>query len=649
MKKFKYICCFLLLIAFNNSFSGNFDKPIKINKIGQTCYINAVLQCLFQIKPLINFTKDGLNKPELNGYYNNDSLADHFVKLVNYINNQDLSKKIDLPQAFYQAVFKSFNISQDSFNLQQDSSELLSKLLSSLDDTDICQGIKNKPEFINQLSQIFNISIKEKSNSEIKTNNFNKLDLPIIGKNNVKLNTCLDEYFAQNSQNPKKLINIPEYLILTLNRGLTDNRESEKDYTKVSFNLDDLELTKYLDEELKKQDKLEYELVSFIGHSGSLNKGHYIAYVKSENSIWYLCDDHDINTIPYVSLISKIGIDEWTYQSNQFVLDKKSYNELSFTPVIFIYKKKEIKQVDLTEIIKNLQNNSNKRKLDDSKSNQNNNSKKIKIGDFEFENDFDFDLFGVEPDNNLGEKFDQIEKSGILGTTNFMPNFNQNSNILHDLIDQNKDNIFIKIKIRENLNEVNSFDSLGYAPIHKAVIKGNFEIVDFLLNNGAQINIKHLMIGATPLHLAVFHKNTLLVKLLLSRGADVNSTDNELNTPLHQAYMLDNNNDILNLLNNFEGINRSLINEDGLTPIEILMNKVQKQQIQNNFNSNFNNDDKNNDFEVEKAIKEKNIEKVRQLLKIVKILDLERLINLSTDIQEAEAITELLLEYNDNK
>ena len=74
----------------------------------------------------------------------------------------------------------------------------------------------------------------------------------------------------------------------------------------------------------------------------------------------------------------------------------------------------------------------------------------------------------------------------------------------------------------------------GRSPLHTATVFDNFEAVKWLLNNGADINLKET--GAfqseTALHNAAFNGNTLIVQYLIDKGADPRAKSKNEVTPL---------------------------------------------------------------------------------------------------------------------
>ncbi|KAL9969342.1 hypothetical protein ACROYT_G021546 [Oculina patagonica] len=93
--------------------------------------------------------------------------------------------------------------------------------------------------------------------------------------------------------------------------------------------------------------------------------------------------------------------------------------------------------------------------------------------------------------------------------------------------------------VKENARETDTVDkemltakdNEGFSLLHHAARCDQAGTVNFLLDNGADIDLQGNN-GFTALHLAVRHKSTEAVKVLLQRGADPSIPDNETETPL---------------------------------------------------------------------------------------------------------------------
>ncbi|XP_065842215.1 arf-GAP with coiled-coil, ANK repeat and PH domain-containing protein 2-like isoform X1 [Oscarella lobularis] len=80
---------------------------------------------------------------------------------------------------------------------------------------------------------------------------------------------------------------------------------------------------------------------------------------------------------------------------------------------------------------------------------------------------------------------------------------------------------------------VNDMDSMQTS-LHQAVFHGHRVVCEFLLQNGAKVNLRDAK-GRSPLHLAVLNSDTSIACLLLKRGADQDIEDDEGMTPLKIA------------------------------------------------------------------------------------------------------------------
>lgn len=101
-----------------------------------------------------------------------------------------------------------------------------------------------------------------------------------------------------------------------------------------------------------------------------------------------------------------------------------------------------------------------------------------------------------------------------------------------------------------NINRVDTF--LGYAPLHHAILTPiPSEVVQELLNNGADVNAQTKSDKTTPLMLAVIEKDLEIIKLLLSKNPDLSLRDSDNNTVFDIAHYVEND-DILKALEEYQ-------------------------------------------------------------------------------------------------
>lgn len=97
----------------------------------------------------------------------------------------------------------------------------------------------------------------------------------------------------------------------------------------------------------------------------------------------------------------------------------------------------------------------------------------------------------------------------------------------------------------KNVKDINGNSPMG-TPLMAAVVKGNMEIVQALLENNANPNLTDAN-GTTALMYAVQFKNGDIIKLLLNYKADKSQIDNKGKTAFEYA-VFSNNEEIINLL-----------------------------------------------------------------------------------------------------
>ena len=161
--------------------------------------------------------------------------------------------------------------------------------------------------FYGQLINIF------KCECNFETYSFEKiLDLPLLlpkEKLSIDLKDLLKDYFecerikfetkCENCKKKEwhtkeiKISQPPNILILSLQRQ--NPRTGSKNNSYVDFS-DELDMSVYLDHECWNKNDAKYTLYGIGNHSGSIDFGHYYAYIKINNS-WYEFNDSSVS--PY--------------------------------------------------------------------------------------------------------------------------------------------------------------------------------------------------------------------------------------------------------------------------------------------------------------------------------------------------------------
>jgi len=94
---------------------------------------------------------------------------------------------------------------------------------------------------------------------------------------------------------------------------------------------------------------------------------------------------------------------------------------------------------------------------------------------------------------------------------------------------------------------INSLTYLGYSPLVFSFNDNNYELMEYLLEKGADVNLKNKF-SLTALHLAILAKNELAIEILLKNNADITIKDINENTA-KDLYLKYFNADIVKLKN----------------------------------------------------------------------------------------------------
>lgn len=156
---------------------------------------------------------------------------------------------------------------------------------------------------------------------QFKTYSFQKvLDLPLLLQSvnsSVSIDQLLDSYFqgedikfeTKCEQCGKKAVHRkeirisqpPNILILSLQR--INPRTQRKNSCSVSFK-ENLDISRYIDPECGHSNESRYSLYGIGNHSGSINFGHYYAYIKLNNNSWYEFNDSYVSQMGRLSTSS---------------------------------------------------------------------------------------------------------------------------------------------------------------------------------------------------------------------------------------------------------------------------------------------------------------------------------------------------------
>ncbi|XP_043472529.1 putative ankyrin repeat protein RF_0381 [Leptopilina heterotoma] len=157
--------------------------------------------------------------------------------------------------------------------------------------------------------------------------------------------------------------------------------------------------------------------------------------------------------------------------------------------------------------------------------------------------------------------------------------YNENSRTPHDVcVNASIKRILSQHEIKMLLDsdgDIEEKDCWGYTALHRAVNSESYELVEFLLCIGCDVNAE-TEFDETPLHLASQIRHKKISLLLLRAGADVNATTVADDTPLHLAVKhlsKDDDGKFLKMLIN-NGADLTAINYDGLIPLSYSVGNI---------------------------------------------------------------------------
>jgi ankyrin repeat protein len=109
-----------------------------------------------------------------------------------------------------------------------------------------------------------------------------------------------------------------------------------------------------------------------------------------------------------------------------------------------------------------------------------------------------------------------------------------------------------------------ALDDVKNVPLHYSAYYGALKVTQFLVEKGADVNIKDVG-GVTPLSMAAYGNHTAVARFLVKNGADVNIRDEDGGTPLLNA-AYNNNFELVKFLVE-HGADVNIKTVDGQTPL----------------------------------------------------------------------------------
>lgn len=259
---------------------------------GFFCYLNAVIQCLLTIQPIVNHFVTLQTQP----HPRKQPYTSHIFSLICKISQDD--KRILRPTDLWKEVNKYFSAAS-----QHDFNEFFRFLLSRLN-----QEALTKPSIYEKIFKgIMKSTIKCSSCNHTSSHNEEIWDIAaefsISLKRSLKIFTKSEEidFFCEkckkNSSASKQLqfLNTPEVLIIQLKRF-----KAEQKAYKIN---DHCKFHKHLNVETV-SGKEKYQLLCIAEHKGSINYGHYNAYCK-RSSKWYKFNDTKFEKISLAKVLNK--------------------------------------------------------------------------------------------------------------------------------------------------------------------------------------------------------------------------------------------------------------------------------------------------------------------------------------------------------
>ncbi|KAF8110497.1 hypothetical protein N665_0083s0059 [Sinapis alba] len=318
--------------------------PLGLRNLGNTCYLNSVLQCLTYTPPLANFCLNHKHSSHCDSFVDGERKRDCPFCVVEKRIARSLSvdHAIDAPNKI-SSCLKIF-AEHFKFGRQEDAHEFLRYVIDACHNTSLrlkklrMKGAENvnssssstvvKEIFggalqsqvkclpcgaeSNKSDEIMDISLEISHSSSVKES-LQKFFQPEIldGNNKYKCESCKKLVTARKQMS---VLQAPNILVIQLKRfeGIFGGKIDKA----ITFG-EILFLSTFMSKS-SKDPQPEYKLFGIIVHSGfSPESGHYYAYVKDYLDRWYCCNDASVSHSNLQEVLSEKAYILFFSRSNQ--------------------------------------------------------------------------------------------------------------------------------------------------------------------------------------------------------------------------------------------------------------------------------------------------------------------------------------------
>jgi uncharacterized UBP type Zn finger protein len=345
------------------SFNWTYTVPPGLGNCGNTCFLNAALQCLYNLTLI---TDDLIKTPNI---YPDGSFGHYYTEVAKIYKQADLAMRVGNVNNIIQCAQGSplFNLSREAAKLlvpllgedalnngQQDATEAIIPMVDHLRSS--LPNPKQLSPFSFYIGSIYRLTREcpealgaPEQKREYELYKILPMVHPITAKVATSFEECLQNAYAPQPSEfmyEEKLLGCTDltrieesygYLMFSINRFKLSMNQVIKNgvKSKVAFAQkintplqvsEEISIHDYVHNPTMNIDDYKYDLQGVIVHRGSITGGHYVAYVKKNNGTWFYCDDSSVRSV--------------NYNDNQFMSDRG----LGY---VFFYKKSHITDSDI--------------------------------------------------------------------------------------------------------------------------------------------------------------------------------------------------------------------------------------------------------------------------------------------------------------